>query len=709
MITMDLRVPFALFASIVIFVNGRRRVQRPLLDVVVAARGLAMRVRAIGPSVFAVMSSIGLLAQDQSDLPRFRAGVELIQLDVAVLDDKRQPVRGLAASDFTVLENGVERPIRAFAPIELAARTRSTEAVWATEIAPDVATNRVSEQDGRLVVILMDRSIPVQEPTLVARRIAAAAIDALGPNDLAAVVSTNNGAVQTSTVQNFTADRARLLQAISADPSTGISTEAEEIWERVGLKFDPLSDGRCLCGLCVLETMTRVADALEATPRRRKALLFIGSNVIWQSNRLASERGADTGCETPLKDARTALLAAVDRANLTVHSIDPQGLLNVGPQTRGSSLNGLDRPNKSATTLRLEKQQQEMSDLLSSQQNIRLLPDRTGGRTVINRNNPEETVPEIYRESEAYYLLAVERGPADSDTRPRSIEVKVGRKGVRAYTQRQYVPPAPPQGGILAAPAPASASSADALARLLPSATLPLSLAVTALASPDSANAVLRLNVDAGAFARGAATAVPLDVTVMAVDRTGRPVASARQRSTISADRLAAGDPVEVNVPSHLELPPGDYGIRAAISDSATGRVASVFSDVTVPRFDSDPLSLSSVAVDVANSPTAEPAPTTRRTFRRGERVRALLQIYQGTQRTEPIVPVSMRVQILDAKGTAVRDQSLPFTENTFVNRRADCLITLPLANLPAGEYLLKLEASSNRQRTGRALRFEVQ
>jgi hypothetical protein len=85
------------------------------------------------------------------------------------------------------------------------------------------------------------------------------------------------------------------------------------------------------------------------------------------------------------------------------------------------------------------------------------------------------------------------------------------------------------------------------------------------------------------------------------------------------------------------------------------------------------------------------------------------VQIYQGTERTDAIAPVSMRVQILDAKGSAVRDQSLPFTEQAFTKRRADCVITLPLAALSPGEYLLKLEASTDRQMTGRALRFTVE
>ena len=51
---------------------------------------------------------------------------------------------------------------------------------------------------------------------------------------------------------------------------------------------------------------------------------------------------------------------------------------------------------------------------------------------------------------------------------------------------------------------------------------------------------------------------------------------------------------------------------------------------------------------------------TTRRSFKRGEVVRGVLQIYQGTQRTDALMPVVMRVRILDAKGTALRDQSLP-------------------------------------------------
>jgi hypothetical protein len=68
-----------------------------------------------------------------------------------------------------------------------------------------------------------------------------------------------------------------------------------------------------------------------------------------------------------------------------------------------------------------------------------------------------------------------------------------------------------------------------------------------------------------------------------------------------------------------------------------------------------------------------------------------------------------MRVQILNAKGTAARDQSLTFAEQAFTNRRADAVMALPVSNLPAGDYLLKVDASTGSRTAARTLRFRVE
>ena len=395
------------------------------------------------------------------------------------------------------------------------------------------------------------------------------------------------------------------------------------------------------------------------------------------------------------------MFAAIDRANLTVHSIDPQGLVNAAPQSQASTTN---RGPASA----LASLKSGLTNTLIDRENLNVLPARTGGRAVVGRNNPELTIPEIFRESDAYYVIGVERAVSARPEAARNIQVKVGRKGLRVVAQRKYLP-ATSAAGAPAEGVRAPSTVEDALNGLLPNAGVPLALGVTAFSNTGNANPVVRVNVDAGAFARSDGAPVPLDFTVAAVDRTGKPVASARQTSTITATRLTSGSPIEVNVQSHLELQPGDYGLRVAVSDAASGKVASVFSDITVPNFDNAPLSLSGLSVETATSGGGAAKPTTRRTFRRGEVVRGVLQIYQGTQRTDALAPVVMRVRILDAKGTALRDQSLPFPESSFANRRTDCVITLPLSTLAPGEYLLKLDASANRHTSGRALRFRVE
>jgi VWFA-related protein len=668
-----------------------------------------MRVRRLLSGAL-LLTSATLLAQDpstgsgqQSKPPQFKAGVELIQLDVVVLDGKRQPVAGLTQADFTVLDEGKPTPIRAFTPVQLATRTRASEAVWLSEVAPDVTTNAVAEQDGRLVIILLDRSIPPQEAVTTAKKVARAAVESMGPNDVGAVISTGNHAVQDASIQNLTSDRPRLLRAIAAaNPAIGISPTAAATL--MG-PLDPLVDAQCYCGTCVPEAIQRVAEAVRNVPRRRKVLFFIGSDVMWQVppeelRRRPSLRPTPPACQIPLKDARTAMLAAVDRANLTVHSIDPSGLINPGAQAQaavpGSGLDGIGG-GFYGPTARLQGQSKVTSDTVGKREALAVLPDRTGGRVVVGSNNPEQTVPEIFRESDAYYLLGIERAASTRPDGTRSIEIRVAKRGLRVVAQRLYG----------AAPVPA-----DPLSGLLPSGGQPLSLAVMSFANPGDGKSIVRMNVDAGAFARPDGSPTALEVSVLAVDRTGRQVASARQTSIVNAP-AATVSAHGLNVQSQLELEPGDYGIRVSITDPSTAHTASVFADTTVPEFERAPLSLSGVSVEAPVllskvSSAGKLMPTTNRTFTRGGHVRAVLQIYQGTQRADPIVPVSMRVQILDASGKAVVDQSLPFAESAFTNRRADCVITLPLSGLPTGDYLLKLEASSSRQTSGRGLPFTI-
>jgi VWFA-related protein len=636
--------------------------------------------------------------QAQQDLPRFRGGVELIQLDVTVLDGQRQPVRGLTASDFTVLENGVERPIRAFTPIQLPGRSQVAEAGLPKTPRADVVTNRIAEQDGRLVFILMDRTIPVGQPTLVAKRVAAAAVEALGPSDLAAVITTSGGIPQT-----LTRDRDRLIATLNrGDWSTGISKEQEDI---IG-KDDPLSDGRCLCGLCVLDTIMRVSDAVRDIPRRRKMLFFIGDSLIFQT--APREMKLDVGCDTRVRDGQRRLFDALALSSLTVHSIDPSGIVNLGPHVRAGAPGG--KPGEDQAVRRM-KLQADTNELLANQGTLRVLPELTGGRAVFNTNGPEAMVPQIFNESDAYYLLAFEPGTRGGQDARRSIEVKVGRRGVQVHTQRQYLVPGAEASAGIARGANVPTTLDTTVQGLLPKTGRPLTLALAAFASPTSGRAVVTLDVDVGAFAVTDSAPVPLEFMVRALDRFGRQVSMARQTSIITFEGPSSSRPAEANVQTQIELPPGTFEIRLGVSDPARKLIASVYSEIEVPAFGTAAFSMSDVTVETAGRAALfserRPGTTTRRVFHPDEQVRALLQVYQGTERTDTIQPVSVRARILDATGRAVRDQSMVLTEKQFTNRRAG--VAIDLDRLPAGAYLFSLDASLNQQAISRTLPFSVQ
>jgi VWFA-related protein len=650
----------------------------------------------------------------QAPPPRFRGGTDLVQVDVSVLDGKRRPVSGLTASDFTILEDGKPRPIEGFTEVHLAARVPKDSAPWVRDVPPDVASNTTLGVEGRIVIILLDRSIPWGEPTQTARRIAAAAINELGPGDLAAVVSTSGGRSQ-----DLTSDRTRLLRAIQdQDLSTGISSDAREMEEMLqasmGLpqRWTDLNDGRCLCGLCVLDTIARVADAVQEAPRRRKALLFIGSSMLLQSAGTPGGGASDVGCESRLTDARRKMFAAVDRANLTIHALDPSGLSNIGPISRTSS------PLRGAGVGRV--QQRDTNEFLQHQGELGVMPDRTGGRTVINTNAPESAMPAIFDETESYYLLGFSPSATDGNA-SHTISVTVNRRGLRVHARKGYTPEGAAQAGE-SAPAPnGSRAAAGALDGLLPRTDAPLDLAVAAFAGPQRGRAIVALATDVRAFAPaeddegGAPPRGPVEVVAGAFDGGGRMKGGTRQKADLSAARSAPGRPVEVL--SRLELAPGDYELR--VGASAEGTNASVFTYISVPPFDTAPLSLSTLVLGTAAGTVAGPrelldqlipiVPTTQRTFSAADAVIGFLRVYQGTVRRDPLQTVELRSTVIDASGKPVAGQSVSLGPEQFATARsADQFFSLPLTGLAPGEYLLTVEARMGERQAGRAVRFTV-
>jgi VWFA-related protein len=512
--------------------------------------------------------------------------------------------------------------------------------------------------------------------------------------------------------QNFTADRARLRRAIAGlDVNVNSSAQDREVFDTGGGGggglgvFNPLWDGRCMCGACVLEGLAGIAEALRDLPGRRKVVLFVGSAVAFQIP-------PDTlGCSVRLRDARQRMFDALDRASVTVHSVDPSGLHNVGQVGQAASLA---RADLSRANLR-----RDIQESLEQQSSLFVLPDRTGGRTITNTNAPDLSIPAILEESGAYYLLGF---PRAQDGKRHTITVKVNRRGVDVFTARRYDGSARAVKVPASLAPPATEALRTAMTSALPGGRLALDLMVAPFATTGARQGVVAITVGVPLALQSGDRVTPsprhLTVVTSAFDRRGRPVGSATQTLTLSSLDQTKAILGTLNVVTQLGLDPGDYELRIGVmGDSEIA--SSVGTYVIVPNFATDPLSLSGVVLATEPETPVVPgdglsdllplAPILRRTFPATDRVTAFVRVYQGIGlRTEPRA-VDVRIQVRDAVDHVRVGKELTMAPDRFVaTRSTDLAIDLPLRELPPGEYLLQMNAQVDQRVVGRALRFTV-
>src|SRR5260221_2971133 len=222
--------------------------------------GLALRRSAIRWTMAWLVATCAaggwLFAQEPASLPRptFASATDVVRLEVSVLGKDRKPVRGLRASDFTVLENGRERPIVGFTSVSLptAESTSGTPTASRVRDAPLDVVSNAGVDEGRLVTIAIDWSVRGMDLVL-ARRIALAAVDGLGPGDEAAILFSSpfsNAGVP----QNFTADRSRLRARINQAVATALINK-----ESVIIDAEGYDSGGCLCCFVSLQTVSHPA------------------------------------------------------------------------------------------------------------------------------------------------------------------------------------------------------------------------------------------------------------------------------------------------------------------------------------------------------------------------------------------------------------------------------------------------------------------
>jgi hypothetical protein len=386
---------------------------------------------------------------------------------------------------------------------------------------------------------------------------------------------------------------------------------------------------------------------------------------------------------------------------LTVYVIDPTGVVTLGGTASARV------PNVRAGMANLQRIN-----------NLRLLPEHTGGRAVFN-NEPARTVQEMFRESNSYYVLGF--SPAHADARFHDIRVKVAQRDVILQARRGYVAGAKARSSE-AVPKGVAAELHSALAGLWPKSDLPLTVTATPFAMPGLRTGAAMVEIGIGRPREGPAEAAtpapgatdrPVNVLLGAFDRNGRSLAYA-QGTTYGVH----SDGAVADLLGRLELKPGRYEIRAAVEDTARHETGSVYTYVEIPNFLNEFLSMSGIflyttpskpaaVLNDALMPPLPGAPTLRREFTRADRVSAWFQIYQGLRR--PAMPGYLIIEIHSENDVQVfHQETRTVAEDVQANRAITTSVELPVDTLEPGQYLLSVEMRQGNISARRDLRFSM-
>lgn len=596
--------------------------------------------------------------QTPAQTPVFRGGTDLVQLTVRVLDRDRKPVRGLVASDFTILIDGTTQPIDAAAAEDIAGPLKPS-APWMHDVAPDVATNNLANP--RLIVVIMDDAMYSASHAdgwsfRAIKQTATAIVNALGPLDLASIVFTGDNREP----QDFTNDPARLLSAVERFHDTGIPPELAVRYSQATLKA--------------------AVTYLSAMPDRPSAVLWI------------TDPGPVAGLGKKLTDLAHGMTVTEDLASMVgaarlksvaVYPINFQGLLPITPQNMNMPI--------------------AMRNLGNEQ--MQRFAAAMGGRAIVNTNNIAGAVPGIFEENGLQYLVGYHATYPLADGRYRRLQVKVNRPGVIVEpAERMFRSPT-----AAAAATPAGPATTVAMSGIIPRSDEPLRLAVASFAAPPavsgggtSAAVSLALGIDLAGPGGQRIAGDTLDLELRVFDGEGRKQIDERHATVDLGGRLGQSGS-QYDWLETLTLKPGRYNLRVSTHSVARNRSGSVYTDMVVPDFAKSPLSMSGVIITATPGRIATPAaalrdvlpltPTTAREFAGTDRVTAFLRVYWGAG--QAAVPVALHADIIDTKNATVFTQTDVLTPTAGSRPpSADYRLALPLARLAPGECVLTLRAT---------------
>jgi VWFA-related protein len=377
--------------------------------------------------------------QQEPPRPTFQVEVNLVTTDVIARDRAGQFVSDLTVKDLEVYEDGVKQDI---ASLTLVHGGRVFNKIAPPPPPPQEGillppTRPTNDAAGRIFLIFVDDlHLDFANTGRIRDLFKRISKELIHEGDMFGIVSTG----PSSLAIDLTYDRRRLDEAIKKISGSGLKPSdiiqgpqgaegPSEVRYRAHVAFSTAYD--------LLRNLERVQN-------RRKAIVYVsngydfnpfedsryGSNSLFGNrHQLADDEGYEGNpfnrqgqqfADADLTRELAELTRAANRANATIYTIDPRGL--VGGPPLDENIDMVEWGNHVRKT----------------QDSLRVMADLTGGIAVVNQNDFNRALKRIDAETSDYYMLGYYSSNPDPTRRTRRVEVRTARDGVQVWARSSY-------------------------------------------------------------------------------------------------------------------------------------------------------------------------------------------------------------------------------------------------------------------------------
>ena len=674
-------------------------------------------------AAFLLLTGAGVrTSQDRAQMPAFRAGAELVTVDVVVLGRNGEPVADLKASDFAVSEDDRPQTVQFFQPV--ASTQPAVSPQGRTSRSYRYSTNVGAEaRPGRSFVLFFDDVHLTQEQGERAKSALERFLkDEIRDGDLVSLVAPARALRWHARLPDGRAELLKALASLRGNKLTDVGHERisdyeayrihvlndEQMAERVGRRLSNYRVGGRTpvdlqrdegprperkggtAGLIDPFVLSRATEVYTRSVARNRATLGALTQTIQSMEPVRGRKSIVMLSPGFILDQELALFRRVEdaarRANIALYFVDARGLEAQSAFASAQFGSPLDSRDIGAAN----------ADPALEAEGAVSLADTTGGFSVQNRNDLAAGLRRIARESQIYYLLGYSPPDRRPDGKFRRIAVSVDRPDVRVRARKgYYAAGAPADGG--------TSTETDDLELALDSPYDATMVPVRAAAfvfghtTPAHRSVLVAAEVDLRAFdlkrSDGGFSDI-LDLRLLVTDPASGE--TKRHERAVEMDLQSAVPKAETSawypVTESFELPPGRYQARVAVRDRNSGRIGSVTHDFDVPARKG--MSISSlILTDTIETPAAgstmapRPVLILRRLFNAGTTLYYQFSVFDAGKTDTGEIRITAGHVVKRPDGSVVKELApTPLKPGPGGPSR---LAGISLAGLAAGDYEL--------------------